>query len=244
MNDTILITGASSEIGINLIQSFEHGEECCILAHYHTNNSELNELIKSSKNKIVLLQADLSSENEVSLLLKYIESNYEVPNKIIHLAAPKISNIRFKNIKWGDFEKDLNISLKSAIQIFSNILPKLAKKKNGKVVIMLSSNVIGAPPKTYTAYTTVKYALLGLMKSLASEYADKNLQINAISPSMVETKFLDNINDKLVELTAHTHPLKRNASTDDITPTIKFLISNGSNYINGINIPITGGAII
>ena len=99
------------------------------------------------------------------------------------------------------------------------------------------------PPKALTQYTTVKYALLGLVRSLASEYSDKNIQINAVSPSMVETKFLDTIDEKIVELNAYNHPLKRNAKVKDITPIIKMLASNESDYINGINIPITGGII-
>ena len=108
---------------------------------------------------------------------------------------------------------------------------------------MLSSYVLGVPPKALTHYTTIKYALLGLVKSLASEYSDKNIQINAVSPSMIDTKFLDNINEKFVELNAYNHPLKRNATVDDIAPIIKMLISKESDYINGINIPVTGGSI-
>jgi len=50
--------------------------------------------------------------------------------------------------------------------------------------------------------STIEYAMLGLVKSLTSEYSDKNIQINSISPSMCETKFLDNINENLVELSA------------------------------------------
>ena len=108
---------------------------------------------------------------------------------------------------------------------------------------MLSSCVFGVPPKALSHYITIKYAMLGLVKSLASEYSDKNIQINGISPSMVETKFLDNINEKIIELSAYNHPLKRNASVEDITPIIKILISNESNYINSVNIPITGGSV-
>jgi 3-oxoacyl-[acyl-carrier protein] reductase len=60
---------------------------------------------------------------------------------------------------------------------------------------------------------------------------------------MVETKFLNNINEKLVELSAFSHPLKRNAIVEDITPIIKMLVSSESDYMNGINIPITGGSV-
>jgi 3-oxoacyl-[acyl-carrier protein] reductase len=159
------------------------------------------------------------------------------------LAAPKFKNIRFKDIVWESFQNEIDISLKPIIQILNIFLPKMAKLKQGKVVIMLSSVVINVPPKALTQYTTIKYAMLGLVKSLASEYSDKNIQINAVSPSMIETKFLDNINEKLVELSAYNHPLKRNAQVNEVTPIIKMLISKESDYISGVNIPITGGSI-
>ena len=147
-----------------------------------------------------------------------------------------------KNIIWDDFQNEINICLKSIILILNIFLPQMAKLKKGKVVIILSSVVINVPPKALTQYTTIKYALLGLVKSLASEYSNKNIQINAVSPSMIDTKFLDNINEKFVELNAYNHPLKRNANVNEVTPIIKMLISKESNYISGVNIPIAGGS--
>ncbi|MDC1418121.1 SDR family oxidoreductase [Candidatus Thioglobus sp.] len=239
--DIILIIGASSDIGLNLIKNIS--DEALVIAHYNSSNEKLLELSKNINNELVTLKADLSKEDEINKLLDVIESAYGVPNKIIHLAANKVENIRFKDVSWSDFEKDINISFKSAVLILNRFLPKMAKLKKGKVIIMLSSYVLGVPPKALTHYTTIKYALLGLVKSLASEYSDKNIQINAVSPSMIDTKFLDNINEKFVELNAYNHPLKRNATVDDIAPIIKMLISKESDYINGINIPVTGGSI-
>jgi len=238
--DIILIIGASSDIGLNLIKNIS--DEALIIAHYNSSNEKLLELSKNINNELITIKGDLSKEDEVDKLLTLVESAYGIPNKIIHLAAPKFKNIRFKDVSWKGFQSEIDISLKSIVLILNTFLPKMAKLKQGKVVIMLSSVVINIPPKALTQYTTIKYAMLGLVKSLASEYADKNIQINAISPSMVETKFLDSINEKLVELSAYNHPLKRNAKIDDITPIIKMLISEKSNYINGVNIPITGGS--
>ncbi len=242
MNKTIiLIIGASSDIGIDLIKNLN--EEILILAHFNSSSKRLIELSGQIRNTLIPLQADLSQESEINTFLNKIESNYSIPNKIIHLSANKVENIRFKDIQWSDFEKDINISLKSAVFILNRFLPALAKEKHGKVIIMLSSYVLGVPPKALAHYTTVKYALLGLVKSFAREYSDENIQINAISPSMIETKFIDNINEKFVELNAYNHPLKRNASVEDITPMIKFLLLKDSGYMNGINIPTTRGSI-
>jgi len=237
----ILILGASSDIGVDLIRNID--EDCLILAHYNSSNKKLLEVSDKINNEVVLLKADLSLENDILSMIDHIEETYGIPNKIIHLAASRFENIRFKDVTWNDFEKDINITLKSSILIFNKFLPKLAKGKKGKVVLMLSSCVLGVPPKALSHYTTIKYAMLGLVKALASEYSDKNIQINAISPSMVETKFLDHINEKFIELSAYNHPLKRNAKVEDITPIIKMLISQESDYMNGVNIPITGGSV-
>ena len=242
MSDNIvLIIGASSDIGLDLIKSID--EECLILAHYNNSDKKLLELSKSIKNKIIMLKADLSSEKDITSMMNSIEESYGIPNKIIHLAAVKFENIRFKNVSWPDFQNEIDVGLKSLTIILNRFLPKLSKQKRGKVVVMLSSVVLtNVPPKALTQYTVVKYALLGLVRSLASEYANRNIQINAISPSMIETKFLRNIDEKLVELNAYNHPLKRNAQVEDITPIIQFLISKESNYMSGNNIPVTGGA--
>mgnify|MGYP006085888147 CR=1 FL=1 len=237
--DIILIIGASSDIGLNLIKNINY--EALILAHFNSSNKGLLELSNNIENELILLKADLSKEAEVNKLLDKIENHYGTPNKIVHLAAPKFSNRRFKDLLWEDFQNEIDVSLKSIISILGRFLPKMSKMKQGKVVLMLSSVVINVPPKALAHYTSIKYAMLGLVKSLASEFSDKNIQINAISPSMTETKFLDNINEKLIELNAYNHPLKRNAHLNEITPIIIMLISKESDYINGVNIPITGG---
>jgi 3-oxoacyl-[acyl-carrier protein] reductase len=241
MNNILFIIGASSDIGIELIKDIK--EDCLIIAHYHSSNERLLELENCISNKLITLKADLALESEIENLLRIIESNYGIPNKIIHMAAPKVKNIRFKDVVWEEFDKNLSVSFKSLVIILNRLLPKLAKEKRGSIVVMLSCYVLGIPPKALSHYTTTKYALLGLVKSLASEYAEKGIRINALSPSMIETKFLEHINEKLVQLSAFNNPLKRNATASDVVPAIKFLLSDDSSYINGLNLPITGGSV-
>jgi 3-oxoacyl-[acyl-carrier protein] reductase len=239
MNNIVFITGASSDIGVALIKSIT--EECVIIAHYNSNDKRILGLQKQSKNKIVPIQADFSSRESLIGMLDKIESEIGVPNKVIHLASPKFENIRFKNLDWVYLQNELNLSLGSITQILNRFLPKMATEKRGRVITMLSSVTIGVPPKALAQYTTVKYSLLGLMKALSSEYASKKITINCISPSMVETQFLSMVDERIVQLTAESHPLKRNAFVSDITPVILMLLSDDSSYINGLNIPITGG---
>jgi 3-oxoacyl-[acyl-carrier protein] reductase len=88
-----------------------------------------------------------------------------------------------------------------------------------------------------------KYALLGYMKCLVKEFSSKSIKINAVSPSMINTKFINHVPDVARELTREGHPLKRLASVDDVFCVIKFLLSDSSSYLTGSNIPIAGGEV-
>jgi 3-oxoacyl-[acyl-carrier protein] reductase len=116
------------------------------------------------------------------------------------------------------------------------------KKPRAKVVFVLSSVTVGAPPKFMSMYTIVKHAQLGLVRALAAEYAATPLTINAVSPSMVETRFLDDIPGLAKEKAAQASPRGRIATTDDVVGAIAFLLAPASDFMTGVNLPVTGGS--
>jgi 3-oxoacyl-[acyl-carrier protein] reductase len=238
----VLILGASSDIGREVIREIDDGASL-VLAHYNRNLGKLTDLQSEVRSTIMPIQADLSRDEDVEAMLARIAGVCPYPQKIVHLPAPRMAYTRFKDANWCTFQSELDIELRSIVMVLSRFLPLMAKDGVGKIVFVLSSVCSGVPPKALAHYTTTKYALLGLMKALAAEYADKHISINAVSPSMVDTSFLSELPAKLIELSAAAHPLKRNASTRDIAPTIKFLLSPSADYISGANIPVTGGSV-
>ena len=116
------------------------------------------------------------------------------------------------------------------------------KKNNyGKILTILSSVNIGHPPTHMSSYVTSKYALLGLLKSLAAEYSKYKICINSISPGMINTKFLNEIPKKIFEINSQKVPFGRSVEIKDIIPILDFLMSEKSSFITGVNIPVTGG---
>jgi len=239
--EVILIIGASSDIGCELIRTIANNNNL-IIAHYNNSEEKIKKIASEINSELIPIKADLSNEGQVGEMISTIREKFNFPNKIVHLPAVKMNYIRFKDTAWEDFQKDINVQLRSAVLILKEFLPQMAKVKKGKVVFALSSCTLGIPPKALIHYNTVKYGLLGLVKSLASEYADKAININAVSPSMIETSFLEKIPDKIIELNAQAHPLKRNATVKDVVPVIKFLLTDASDFISGVNIPVTGGS--
>jgi 3-oxoacyl-[acyl-carrier protein] reductase len=119
----------------------------------------------------------------------------------------------------------------------------MVKLPRARVLFVLSSVVHGVPPKFMSMYTVAKYAQLGLMRSLAAEYASTPVRINAISPSMVETRFLEDIADAAVQMSAAANPQGRNATTADLLGAVEFLLSPASDFVHGIDIPIAAGSV-
>lgn len=237
---TLLILGASSDMGVALITSCAEKYDV-ILAHYYHMNDKLQALKDTYGDKIVLLQADLSSSEDLDRLVGEISSMDVSVDHVVHFPAQQIKLIKFAKTSWEVFEKGYDISVKSLVVVLQAILPKMAKKKHGRIVVMLSDAVLGTPPKYSSDYVMHKYTLLGLVKALAIEYAEKGITVNGVSPSFVETKFVEGMADVIREEHKAKSPLGRNLTPEDVVPTIEMLLSEDAACINGQNIPINFG---
>ena len=242
---TILVVGASSDIGMAYIKRLEttnNKGEVQVIAHYRTMSKEFEGLVASAKIvQVEAIQADLNLPDDVRRLIELIKEKYTAPTHILHLAAGKFQHMRLRQFDSALTREEMEIQLFSLAEIFKAFLPEMSKKRYGKVVVMLTAYTIGIPPKFMANYCICKYALLGLMKAAASEYCDKGLCINGISPSMVETKFLDGIDKKVVEMTAESSPLKRNTNKEEVIAAIEFLMSDENSYMCGTNLNLSGG---
>jgi len=236
----LLVLGASSDLGKALIQKIADRYDV-ILANYRSNPEFIDELQNGTNTKIIGYQADFTNLDSTQNLISQIQSDGYQPNHIVHFSADTAIPVKFHKVNWELFEKSFNVSLRSSMLVLKSFLPAMIKAKRGKIVFMLTSYVNNVPPKYQSIYVTTKYALLGLMKSLASDYADKRIQINAVSPEMIETKFLSDISEHIVEQNAASSPIGRNLNVEDVIPTLEFLLSEGSDCITGENIAITGG---
>lgn len=237
----LLVIGASSDMGMALIRRV-HKNYDRIIAHYNHMSDSLKELSENlGREKLILIQADLSKEEEVIRLIEKMKATCDSPSHIIHFPAPICNNSKFHKIKWDVFQNEYEISLKSAVLILQAFLPYMAKSHYGRVIIMLSYVVNNTAPAYCCNYVVTKYAMLGLVKSLASEYASKGITINGVSPAWVNTKYISNQPDMLKEQYAMNSPIGRNLEVEEIIPTIEYLFSEGAACVNGENITISCG---
>jgi 3-oxoacyl-[acyl-carrier protein] reductase len=100
---------------------------------------------------------------------------------------------------------------------------------------------LGTPPPSMYAYVTAKEALWGLTKSLSVEYGKYGVTANMVSPSMMLTDMTSEIPNALKKAEAESNPIKRLVEPDEVAKTVAFLCSENASFINGTNIPLTGG---
>src|SRR5688572_17437344 len=118
----ILIIGSSSAIGCDVIRQIDD-EETVVLAHYNSGKDRLETIQTEAKGKIVLVQADLSSENGAMVVADAGKALYGHPDKIVFLAAPHLTIKRFKDLKKEDFSQAIDMQLYTAVAILQQFLP-------------------------------------------------------------------------------------------------------------------------
>ncbi len=231
------MTGISSDVGMGLVRKIINNYEI-VIGQYRTYSDNLDILKQEFGNKLILIQADLSLKEDVDKLINQIKEQFVVVDHIVHLVAIPAQNLQFRKENWNHVSENMNVSVKSIYSILQALLPPMVKQKYGKVVFMLSSYVVGVPPKFQSTYVISKHALLGLMNSLAAEYSEFGITFNGVSPDMIETKFLGALPHIIIEQNAQNSKLKRNLTVEDVIPSFEKLLSEESDNITGQNFEI------
>lgn len=242
MKKILLITGASSDVGIELYKSI-YAEYDTVFLQYRNKTDVFCETVAKYSSRVATntVYADFCEENSVNKMIESIAETGDIPNAIVHLPAPKAYNKQFHKDRWSNFEKGWEVSVRSIVNILQTFIPDMMRGNYGRIVFMLTSNTLNFPAKFQSSYVTVKYALLGLMKALSVEYSGKGITINGVSPDMMETKFLSDIPEMIIGQNRENSPLGRNIYIEEVIPVISYMLSDAGAAMTGQNVGITGG---
>lgn len=241
MGKRYLLLGASSDLCCTFLRQQKWATDDEIIAQYFRSKDVLEMIQQEIPASMELWQADFCDMESTEKFAAGLRKKNFVPTHILHVPAIPLDNMRFTEISWDDVRKQFDVQCRSLWVILQAVIKPMAKAKEGKIILGLSSYSMNVPPKFLSGYVMAKYALMGMGKALASEYASKGIQVNMISPSMMETKFLKNIYEDVVMQSAMNNPVRRNATTKDAAGLIEYLFSENNTFITGANIPVTGG---
>ncbi|WP_028025152.1 SDR family NAD(P)-dependent oxidoreductase [Enterovibrio calviensis] len=243
MSKTSLIVGASSDIGKAVMEKLD-GAGNRIIAHGCNNLAALESMQACLQSDLHPLRADLSDPDSCDVFIQKAVALCANPDHLVFAQAPRLTLTRLKKLSRQQVMEQLEVQMVSSMTIAKAFLPAMVKRGNGRVVFVLSSVTLGMPPAAMADYNIAKYAQLGLMRSLAAEFGTKGVRVNAVSPSMVDTPFLQDIPDNMVIQNAAAHPMRRNATSEEVASAVVFMLSDGAEYINGVNLSVTGGECV
>ena len=236
-NKNIIVTGATGGIGNSIVKKlYEYGAN--ILAS-GTKVDKLEKL-KSNFEKIKILKFDISKSNEIE---KFIDdATNELGgslNCLVNNAGITKDNLAIR-MSLDEWNNVINLNLTSTFLCSKFGIKKMLKNKSGKIINITS--VVGHTGNLgQSNYTASKAAINAMSKSLAIEYAKKNININCISPGFIETAMTDKIDEKFKEAIISKIPSARLGQPEDIANAVLFLASNQSDYINGETLHVNGG---
>ena len=232
----IIVTGASGGIGNSIVEKlYEYGAN--ILAS-GTRVEKLNDL-RNKFEKIKILQFDISQTENIEEFIDNASNKLGGLDCIINNAGITKDNLAIR-MSIEEWQKVIDINLTSTFLMSKFAIKKMLKNKKGKIINITS--VVGHTGNLGQAnYTASKAGIVAMSKSLAIEYAKKNININCISPGFIKTNMTDKIDDKFKEAIISKIPSARLGEPQDIANAALFLSSENSNYINGETIHVNGG---
>ena len=236
-NKNIIVTGATGGIGNSIIKKL-HENGANILAS-GTKIEKLEEIKKNFDN-IKILKFDISKSDKIETFIE--DASKELGGSldcIINNAGITQDNLAIR-MSMDEWKKVIDINLTSTFLMCRFAIKKMIKNKKGKIINITS--VVGHTGNLgQSNYTASKAGIVAMSKSLAIEYAKKNININCISPGFIRTAMTDKIDEKFKDIIISKIPSARLGEPDDIANAVLFLASSHSDYVNGETLHVNGG---
>ena len=235
-NKKILITGATGGIGGALVKKFIslHGE----VLGTGTKIEKLD-LLKKENPGMKIKKFDISDHSKIEDFVDNVSLELGGLDILINNAGVNVDNLSLR-MKDDEWKKVIDINLTSTFLLSKYSIKKMLKNKFGRIVNITS--VVGHSGNLGQAnYSASKAGIIGMSKSLAIEYAKKNITVNCVSPGFIETDMTKNIAEKVKMHLTSRIPMSKLGTGEDVSNCVAFLSSESASYVTGETMHVNGG---
>ncbi len=240
---TAIITGASRGIGKGIAEVFaKHGAN---VAFTYSSSVESANQLETELNALGIkakgYQSNAADFNEAQTFVEAVLAEFGTVDILINNAGITKDNLLMR-MSEEDFDKVINVNLKSVFNMTKAIQKTFLKQRSGSIINM--SSVVGIKGNAgQTNYAASKAGVIGFTKSVALELGSRNIRCNAIAPGFIETEMTAKLNDDVVQGWRDGIPLKRGGTCEDVANVCVFLASEMSGYVTGQVINVDGGML-
>ena len=235
-NKNVLITGASGGIGSELVKKFVSLEANVLGSG--TKAEKLDQIKKKYPN-IKVKRFDISEHSRIEEFIDNVSLELGGLDILINNAGTNADNLSLR-MKVEEWKKVVDVNLTSTFLLSKYAIKKMLKNKFGRVVNITS--VVGHTGNLgQSNYAASKAGIIGMSKSLAIEYAKKNITVNCVSPGFIVSDMTTNIAEKVKLYLTSRIPMGKLGTGEDVSNCVAFLSSEQASYVTGETIHVNGG---
>ncbi|MCX6164767.1 MAG: 3-oxoacyl-[acyl-carrier-protein] reductase [Ignavibacteriae bacterium] len=239
-----IVTGGARGIGRAIVTEFiNEGADVIIFDKVFPNdiNSYVDEQTAKGK-KVILKTIDITKTNEVQGICDEVVKEFGRIDILVNNAGITRDRLMIR-MSEEDWDAVLTVNLKGAFNTIKAVSRVMAKQRSGKIVNI--SSVVGVMGNAgQTNYSASKAGLIGLSKSVAKEFAGRNINVNVVAPGYVETEMTAQLTEEQKNAFLNIIPLKRPSKPEEVAGVVAFLSSEKANYITGQVLCIDGGMVM
>lgn len=242
-NKVCIVTGAGKGIGKAIAENFRNqGAKLALITRSQEDVDCLYDSLSMGSDSLLIVKGDVSDPIVIKAFVNEVQNKFSNIDALVNNAGIRFRK-EFTEITDEEFLHVFNVNVMSIFMLCKAVIPNMIARKRGKIINMSSiAGTQGLPE--LSAYVTSKAAIIGLTKSLALEYADANIQVNAIAPGFCKTSYFENFKEKkegLYSFTIDRTPMRRWGESKEVADACTFLASDLSSYITGDTINVDGG---
>jgi 3-oxoacyl-[acyl-carrier protein] reductase len=234
---TALVTGATGGIGSAIARAFH--KQGATVAISGTRREVLDQFAAELKERVHVLPCNLSNTDEVEALVPDAEKAMGQLDILVCNAGITRDNL-FVQMRDEEWEQVINVNLAATFRLARAATKLMMRKRFGRLIGITS--VVGVTGNAgQSNYAATKAGMIGMFKSIAQEYAKRNVTANCIAPGFIATAMTDALNDKQRAAILEKVPAGKLGSADDIAAAAVFLASNEAAYVTGQTLHVNGG---
>ncbi|MEW6319649.1 MAG: SDR family oxidoreductase [Acidobacteriota bacterium] len=234
----ILVCGGATGIGAATARRLAH-MGAAVIIQYRTRGDEaaaLRTALQASGADVAEVCGDLTQESDVERVL----DASDLLHGIVHSISPPLPRARFDKNPWAVYQQHWEAGVKALYLLATSAIAR--DLPLGAIVAVLSTAVVGVPPKDMAPYVAAKAGLAGFCRALAVELAPRKVRVNCVSPGLTPTPLTGHVDPRHHEILGRAVPLQRIATPDDTAGAIAFLMGPDAEFLTGVNLPVAGGA--
>ncbi len=241
-----LVTGASRGIGAEIARTLA-GRGYAVAVNYFRSADRALQVVREIElvgGTAFAVQADVRDAESVSALMAQVSQVLGPPRVLVNAAVGELINRPLGELCWPDFEGHMAYQVKAVLQVCQAVYPAMKAAGGGAVVNILSQVTAGVPATGMADYVCAKYALLGLSKAMAAEWAEAQIRVNMVSPGLSRTELTEHYQERVFKMEAARTPLKRIATPADVAHAVAYLVAEEASFLTGVNLLVAGGQVM